>query len=725
MKTLSVRCLAVASFITGFLYLSHTASAQITDTSKVYELEEVIISASRFAEDPATVGRNVTVITSEEIKNSIHSSVGDLLAGQQSVHVVGNGQSPGSIQSGFIRNSNSDNIVVMIDGVRISDPSSVDNSLNLTELSLANVQRIEIVRGSHSTLYGASAIGGVINIITEDKAQRGFTGNIQTKQGILDGDTYSTSNSASASYTWQSGIYANGAVTWQDTRGIDATIDTAGNSNTFNTADRDGFEKIDLSGKIGWENNRWDTFLAYRRADHTTELDDGSFDDDDNAFIDFQRDLFNYKTAYQLNDQMELKYTGAYSDLQRDFENDSSVVDEAGNFDGSFSKTHSDATLMENELTAQFQTGNLSGTIGLGNSRQTMSTETFTFLRPSGFESRTDLDSLDLKERINYAFVHTRLGGGLISESLNKFSLGLGGRVLDHDEFGTNATFEINPEFQITSGALVYGAVTTGFNAPSLFQLNSPARGFGAFTNRGNKELNPETSTSYELGWKQQVGNRINFNVSLFKTRVEDVIEFVFLWNGDTPVDQLTFADFLGDTYLNASEQNIKGIETTLEAQLTNKISLSSQISVTDSELTFSPDEINNNQTGGNHVQIFESGTFVTADKEIDGLTRRPGFSGNFQLNYHPLNNLSLTLTSRFVGERDDITFSSSLGPFGALGFNEVDSYNLTDLTARYRFNERLNVVLKGENLFDKDYIEINGFNTRGRGFFVKGSFSF
>lgn len=74
-----------------------------------------------------------------------------------------------------MRGANSNHTVIMVDGMRLSDPSSVDNALDLGELSLTNIERIEIVRGAHSTLYGSSAIGGAVNIITKKNDRLGFT----------------------------------------------------------------------------------------------------------------------------------------------------------------------------------------------------------------------------------------------------------------------------------------------------------------------------------------------------------------------------------------------------------------------------------------------------------------------------------------------------------------------------------------------------------------------
>ncbi len=719
-----------AAFVvfTALLYLPQTVLSQnqtpSADSTANYRMDEIIITANRFEESPFSVGRNVTVIGQQEIERSAYSSVGELLASRQSVHMVGIGQTPGSLQTAYIRNANSDNSVVLIDGMRISDPSATDNSLNLAELSLANVQRVEIVRGAHSTLYGSSAIGGVINIITKNKTEPGFSGNVETNHGIYSDDTYATTNSAFLNYTGTGGFYGNAAAYWRDTRGMDATIDTVSDA-AFHTTDRDGFEKLDLNGKVGYKTDRWDAFASYRRVDQTNEADQGAFADDDNAFADFQRDLLNYQVRYQLSKVVELTFKGGYSDLDRDFVNDSSRVDAAENFDGAVNETHAVASLLENEVTGQYQNEHFTATAGIGNTRQTMNIETFTFNRAFDFESSTDLDSLNLEENISHVFLHTELGGGLITEAIDNITLGLGARLLDHNRFGMHATYEVNPKVQLSPGALVYGAITTGFNAPSLYQLNTPEQGAGAFTARGNAELRPETSVSYELGWKQRIGSRLQFNAALFKTEVKDVIEYVYLWNSDTPVGELSFQEYLGDTYLNASRQDVRGLEIGLDAQLTRRLSFHGDAGFTDSELSFSPENIDTEQIGGNHVQVFESGEFVSNAAELDGLTRRPAFSGNFRIKYRPSDMFSFTVSSRFVGSRDDIAYSPALGPLGALQFNEVDAYNLTDLGARYEVSQNLAFNIKIENIFDENYREINGYQTKGRGFFVQGQLSF
>ncbi|MDX1639004.1 MAG: TonB-dependent receptor plug domain-containing protein, partial [Balneolaceae bacterium] len=248
-----------------------TAQSQV-DTTRTYTLNEVIISASRWAESPRTVGRNVTVISSEELRNSSYYSVGELLAEQQSLHIVGEGQNPGSVQSAFLRNANSNHSVVLIDGIRISDPSTAANSLDLSELSLARVQRIEIVRGSHSTLYGSSAIGGVINVITRGPSSAGISGSVGTRHGTFGTSTYSTGNQLNLNYSGSGGFYADFGISHRLSNGFDATIDTLQDPTAFPGRDRDDFDKLDLAGKLGYQTEKFELFGSYRRVDQTSDV---------------------------------------------------------------------------------------------------------------------------------------------------------------------------------------------------------------------------------------------------------------------------------------------------------------------------------------------------------------------------------------------------------------------------------------------------------------------
>lgn len=712
-----------------FLWITTPTMAQQNDVetdSTIYKLGEIIISANKYEQSPQTVGRNVTVISQEEIQNAVFTNVSDLLAQQQSVHMIGAGQTHGSLQQGFIRNANSNHSVVLIDGVRISDPSTNNNSIDLSELSLTGIKRIEIVRGSHSTLYGSSAIGGVVNIITKKKGTEGFNVNAETKHGRFGESTYSTTNSIYANYTTDDGWYANVGANFQLANGLDATIDTVTNTSAFNPQDQDDFNKLDLVSKLGYSTDHYDLYASYRRVDQRSDVDQGAYQDDSNAYTEFDRDLFNFGGGVELSDQVTLEFQGAYSDLNRDYVNDSSLVSRSGTYDGIYTELNAEGSLLENELKTVIVGDYIRFVAGATASRQTMSTRNYVYSRSQFgvYESTTDLDSLGLKEIIYNGYAQTNLNGGFIADQLEPISLGLGGRFVHHDEFGSHFTYEINPKLQATKSTLLYGAITSGFNAPSLYQLYSPSKSAGSYTSRGNENLDPESSISYEVGWKQEIGNRFSFDLSAFQTVVSDVIEYVYLWNGDTPIENLSASfpdsDYLGDTFINASEQQVSGLEASATARITSKLNLKGNISLTRSTLTFSPDDIDPAYTGGNHVQIYESGAYVTEEKEIEGLTRRPSVNAFISASYLATDKLRFNIDSRFVGSRDDVYYSASLGPYGALDRSNISGYNVTNATVDYAVTESLSALIKVENIFNTVYQEINGYNTRGRGYFIK-----
>ncbi|HLZ17529.1 MAG TPA: TonB-dependent receptor plug domain-containing protein, partial [Cyclobacteriaceae bacterium] len=201
-------------------------SAQ-TDSLRTRTLDEVVVSASRADQRILETPRSVTVINSDVIRNSVYNSVGDLLAKQPGIYMVGSNQTPGTNQSLFMRGANSNQVVIMMDGVRITDPSSPNNAIDLSELSLTNVERIEIIEGAHSTMYGGGAIGGAINIITKKNSNAGFHGTGSLQAGTFGRQTAALSTTVSLGYSFKNGFYLNGSFFDQHVSGLNAAIDTS------------------------------------------------------------------------------------------------------------------------------------------------------------------------------------------------------------------------------------------------------------------------------------------------------------------------------------------------------------------------------------------------------------------------------------------------------------------------------------------------------------------
>jgi vitamin B12 transporter len=137
------------------------------------ELKEVVVTATRVPTLEGEIGSSVTVITEEEIKAKGYATAKDVLKGSLGIDVVSTG-GPGAGTSVFLRGANSYHTLVLIDGMEVGDPSLMQRRFDLANLTVDNIERIEIVRGPQSVLYGADAMGGVINIITKRRKEPTF-----------------------------------------------------------------------------------------------------------------------------------------------------------------------------------------------------------------------------------------------------------------------------------------------------------------------------------------------------------------------------------------------------------------------------------------------------------------------------------------------------------------------------------------------------------------------
>jgi vitamin B12 transporter len=707
-----IKKLLLSITVMGIAQLSF---AQQQDTLKTLQLQEVIVTATRTEKNVADVGRSITLITSDNIKNSIYNSVSELLSQQEGIYIVGNSQNPGMIQSIFSRGANSNQTLIMIDGVRITDPSTPNNAPDLSELSLANVEKIEIVRGSHSTLYGSSAIGGVVNIITKKSSKPGFNADAEVKAGTFGRGTSAFSENLFLNYTTKTGFYVNAEINNTDIQGLDATVDTVTNPNVYNNRDKDGSDKMDLIGKIGFTKSKVDVYASYKKTDQKTSIDKLAYIDDDNYTLDFNRKLFTYGASYKINDMLNVKYIGGFSDMTRVAVDDSSAIDDLGNNDHTYFDGTYKGSISTNEIQGNLKIKGLDVVLGGGLYGETMTYKTYYINTAWAYESKSDLDTLDLNILTNNVFAHIDLNGIIVNEKFRRFSLALGGRLINHSTFGSQPTYEINPSFKVNDNVLIYASYSTGFNAPSLYQLFSPDKNFTSGITRGNKNLKPETSVSYEFGFKQKINDNISFAVAYFNTEVSNVIEYIYLWDKNTPVDSLSFYDNLGDTYLNLGKQTSRGIEFSINSKVSEKLYLTGNFSLISGKLNYEPSDINSLQTEGNHVQIYSNGAILNKEIEVLGLVRRPN-TANISLIYKPFGKLVLRIDLKHVGSRNDILFNSQLGPYGALGTEGVADYTLLDFSTKYDLNKHFLAGVRVENIFDTKYSEINGFTTRGRG---------
>jgi vitamin B12 transporter len=330
------------------------------------------------------------------------------------------------------------------------------------------------------------------------------------------------------------------------------------------------------------------------------------------------------------------------------------------------------------------------------------------------FESKVNYDTIDTSAQTNYVFAQINL-------THRKFNFSLGSRLSDHSIFGNSWTFEASPSVYF-GNTLVYASASSGFNPPSLYQLYDPTQGSNAFTTRGNRSLKAEQSVSFELGVKKEFGTRSYVTLSAYRTETRNSIEYIYLWDRNTAIEALTFADNMGDTYLNIAKQTVNGIE--LDGHVAyKKIFLHGNLTWLDGHIAIDPVEIDADYTGGNHVQLFNYGSFVNEEVKINKLVRRPRLLTNAEFGYKLLSSLALTASYRYAGSRFDSGYDADLGPYGALNQIKVRYYNLIDLGVSWTANRSLSLALKLENVLNEEYQEIIGFQTRGRSAYLKVNF--
>jgi vitamin B12 transporter len=713
-KTLAIGCL---------FSIQHSYSQ---DTLKNKQLEEVVITSSRSEQNINDIGRSLSIISMEDIQNSVYTNVSELLSKKEGIYVVGTGQTPGSLQSLFLRGANSEHTMILIDGVRINNPSSTDNAINLAELSLANIERIEIVRGSHSTLFGSSAIGGVVNIITKKGQKPGLKGGAEVISGIFGKSTLELSENVNLGFTTKSGFYVRGELFNTHVNGLDATVDTVTNQNTYKKRDRDGFDKMDIIGKIGYKNNKWDVFTSYKNTKQLSDIDAGAYSDDDNYTMRFGRNLLSYQAAYKVNSKLNITFLGGYTDMNTVAINDSSIVDKIGNYDHSYSKSTYNGSVLNNELLFNYKLNNLSLVLGGGNYKETMTSQSLYLNTAWAYISESNLDSLHIKAITNNAFIHLDLNGKMFSEKLNQVNLALGFRFNDHSTFGRYFTYEINPSYKINKNSMIYGTFSTGFNSPALYRMYSPNLDPISKLTRGNVNLNPETSVSYEIGLKQQVTETTSFTLSMFQTEVSNLIEYVYLWDKTIGIDTLgndwARNDYRGDSYINIGKQINHGFELGIKSKLSEKLTFNGNVSIVSGKLIYQPG--NSSYSDKYHVQLFATGDFLTKEIEKLGLVRRSN-TANFNLTYQATKKLMISTDVRYVGSRSDVFYNSALGPYGALGQTAIKDYTLMGVSVKYKIIKTLIATININNLFDTKYQEISGYSTRGRGFYFKLNYTF
>ena len=464
------------------------SAAVIPAAAHAEEADTIIVSANRALQATPEVAQSVTVITLDDIVTRQSVAVTDLLRLVPGVTISSNG-GLGTTTSVNIRGADSDQTVALIDGVKINDPSSPGGGFNFGNLLTGNIERIEVVRGSQSVLWGSQAIGGVVNIVTraptEDlavnaAAEYGWrdtarvVGNISGKFGPV-------SASIGAGY-----LRTDGFSTFNETRGA---------------TERDGYRNFGANAKFN-----------IVVSDAVSVDLRGWFSDGKTGIDGFAPPFFSFGDTPEFARTKELV---GYAGLN------AALLD--GRFRNRFAYTLTDTRRRNIDLTGgtEFETFNARGRnerleyqgilalVDAVSATFGAETEKSSF-RTSSFGSPFALADV----RINSFY------GQLTAKPVTGLTLSAGVRHDDHETFGGKTTVSAGAVYTPNQGATTLRAsYGEGFKAPSLFQLLSEY---------GNTLLNPETSRSWDAGITQKLlDGKIEVGATWFHRDTRNLINFV------------------------------------------------------------------------------------------------------------------------------------------------------------------------------------------------------
>ncbi len=461
------------------------------------QLAPVVVTATRSETPLKEVATSVTVITEEEIRQQRAETVAEALRNVPGLDVAQSG-SRGTITSVFIRGAESDQTLVLIDGVEVN--SVTLGAFDFSNLTTENVDRIEILRGSGGTLYGSQAVGGVINVITE-KGEGAPTASVSAEGG--NGSTHREVLSVSGS---QGIVGFSGAVAYVDAGGFRPFNDGYRNFSTNLRLDVSPIPRGALRGffrytgaEIGLFNNK--NFLGVPEP-NARQLDD---------FV-----LVKGEWEHTPLSSFSYRVAGAYvKDNQR-------FLDEPDRFDPS--------DFGISRIPIEIKTGEFQGNYFW----RELSITTFGFEfkeKSANFQSHSEssFGSSRLvydKSRHNCAYyLQERLR--LLNERL---FLTAGFRVDDNEDFGTEVTPSWSLAYLIPqTGTKLKGGFAEGFRAPSFNELFFPPMP-GHPVGFGNPNLKPELSSEWNVGFEQNLwGQRFSLEAVYFSRRVKDLIEGVLV----------------------------------------------------------------------------------------------------------------------------------------------------------------------------------------------------
>ncbi|MBC7348570.1 MAG: TonB-dependent receptor [Candidatus Aminicenantes bacterium] len=529
-KNLSAHLLIVA--LLGLISFSHFKLLAEEETQPPKIQHEIVVTATRLETPVKETASAISLVRTDKLPPGASVRPEILFAGIPGLFFIQTGLAGGT-GSLFIRGASSEHAVFMIDGLELNDPVSPSRSFNFNLFNLRLVDRVEILRGPQSTLYGSDALAGVVNLITAEPEKNeinltGLFGSLKTAQ------TSFRVSRTRTNFFWlaEFNVCTTGGISQAGSR-------YPGNN------EADGYSQQSLALKFSYRFSpslrlSWQSRGLLARAD--LDAFGGPFGDDPNSR---QKSCFIFNRleldGFFLRHRWEQKLVFGLEDGRRENDN---PADELHPEEG-------DRALYRSRLFKVDWQNNLflaaNHTLVFGaDFRQEQGSSSYLYFSPWGnYES-------------NLPHKSASLFGLYLQDQWKpwkRLSLTVGLRSDRHRHFGRALTFRTAvcldlPEIR----ARIKTTVGSGFKAPSLYQLYAPADYLGPV---GNPGLKPERNLGWDAGLEKELSHSLAISLTYFESRYRNLIQFYF-----------------GSGYQNLGRARSRGLEASLEANLLRNIKL-------------------------------------------------------------------------------------------------------------------------------------------------------
>ena len=526
--------------------LTTISNAQELDSLKFNQLNEVVVSDTKFAQGKEKSGKIIEKITAEDLAKRPGQSVANVLSQIAGVEINGNQSANSKNQGVYIRGGRNRQVAIYIDGVPVNDASNINSEYDLRLLNVDMIESIEILKGASSTLYGSGAATGVINITLKKANKSTISGNAFLSLGTQNNSEENKTNAQD----FNQGFIVNGTIGKLSYLTSLSSTETKGFSEAFGQDyEEDTFSRVNILQKIGVsvsDKLSLDFFGNYDKIDNT-------FDTSYAGPTISNDDIYNNGNSEQFRIGFSPKYK--YTKGEFVLNASAATIDREINIFSSWTNTVDNYSYSSRSINADLF------------NKYTFSNQFFAIIGvQTQYFDMTQVDAYTNIEREGAKFNIIDPYVTVVYNSNFGLNVNAGARMNNHNVYGNHVVYNINPSYNFSNFPLkVLASYSTAYITPSLYQL------FSAY---GNSDLKPEENSTVEAGFETNLfSKKLTFNAVGFYR--EETNAFGFYTNTTTWTSN----------YINIDGMyNAKGVETSVKYNFNDKLTANANYTFTEVE---------------------------------------------------------------------------------------------------------------------------------------------